>query len=165
MDKVIGYGLLNDFDLSNYKGKIYDSYDVAYEEVLSCNNDIVVVALSPFSSLAKVIPVLKKYNTKIVTMSDSLQSKNFTHHIYKQEYDVFEDLEAMRFSVEVMNALRLLTHENGVDYFEYVNRIKEILLSTKVKSNILCSGNTSLIRRENIFLNANSFSIIAFSNT
>lgn len=55
------------------------------------------------------------------------------HDVVEDSNITFEDLEAMRFSVEVMNALRLLTHENGVDYFEYVNRIKENPLATKVK--------------------------------
>lgn len=55
------------------------------------------------------------------------------HDVVEDCNITFEDLEAMRFSVEVMNALRLLTHKNGVDYFEYVNRIKENPLATKVK--------------------------------
>ena len=53
---------LADFDLSSYAGKIYSTYEEAYENILSTNTDVVVVGLAPFTSLAKTIPILKKYN-------------------------------------------------------------------------------------------------------
>lgn len=131
---------IDDFDLSNYKGKIYDSYDVAYEEVLSCNNDIVVVGLSPFSSLAKVIPVLKKYNTKIVTMSDSLQPRNLAHHIYKQEYDVFEDLEATKKLFSSGLNITLIPFNICNKMVISGDNYQNIRLSTTEMSKIVCSN-------------------------
>ena len=55
------------------------------------------------------------------------------HDVVEDSEMTFEDLEAMGFHEEVINALRLLTHGDDVDYFEYVNKIKENPLATKVK--------------------------------
>lgn len=55
------------------------------------------------------------------------------HDVVEDSEMTFEDLEAMGFHKEVINALKLLTHEDDVDYFEYVNKIKENPLATKVK--------------------------------
>lgn len=54
-------------------------------------------------------------------------------------HDVAEDTEvtldelAKEFPQEVIEALKLLTHEKGTDYFEYVRRIKENPTAKKVK--------------------------------
>ena len=64
---------INDFDLNQYKGIIYDSLSRSYEEVLSNDDETVVVGLAPFTSLSTVIPILKKYNTKIVTIGGFLK--------------------------------------------------------------------------------------------
>lgn len=85
---------LDDFDLNDYKGKIYDSYDVAYEEVLSCNNDIIVVGLAPFTALSEIVSILKKYNIKVVTMSGSLKTRNNCNSNYNQEFSVYDDLSS-----------------------------------------------------------------------
>ena len=55
------------------------------------------------------------------------------HDVVEDSEMTFEDLEDMGFNEEVMDALRLLTHEDDVDYFEYVNKIKENPLAKKVK--------------------------------
>ena len=44
----------------------------------------------------------------------------------------FADLEK-DFPAEVMDALKLLTHEEGTDYFEYVQKIKGNPVAVKVK--------------------------------
>ena len=44
----------------------------------------------------------------------------------------FEDLEK-EFPDDVLNALKLLTHAEGTDYFEYVRRIKANPIAVKVK--------------------------------
>ena len=64
---------INDFDLNQYKGIIYDSLSRSYEEVLSNDDKTVVVGLAPFTSLSTVIPIFKKYNTKIVTIGGFLK--------------------------------------------------------------------------------------------
>ena len=63
---------IEDFDLEQYAGKIYNSYQEAYEEVLIANDNITVVELSSFTTLLPVVPILKKHNTKIVAVFDSL---------------------------------------------------------------------------------------------
>lgn len=55
------------------------------------------------------------------------------HDVVEDSDMTFIDLEKMGFSIEVISALKLLTHEHDVDYFEYVNKIKENPLATKVK--------------------------------
>ena len=64
---------LEDFDLKEYNGVIYDSLSLAYEEVLANNNDVIVTGIAPFTSLSTIIPILKKYNTKIVAMAGSFK--------------------------------------------------------------------------------------------
>lgn len=64
---------LEDFDLKEYNGVIYDSLSLAYEEVLANNNDVIVAGIAPFTSLSTIIPSLKKYNTKIVAMAGSFK--------------------------------------------------------------------------------------------
>ena len=64
---------LEDFDLKEYNGVIYDSLSLAYEEVLANNNDVIVAGIAPFTSLSTIIPILKKYNTKIVAMAGSFK--------------------------------------------------------------------------------------------
>lgn len=57
-------------------------------------------------------------------------------------HDVFEDhgdrysyeyLEKEGFYPEIIDALKLLTHEHGVDYIEYVKSIKSNPIARKVK--------------------------------
>lgn len=64
---------LEDFDLKEYNGVIYDSLSLAYEEVLANNSDVIVTGIAPFTSLSTIIPILKKYNTKIVAMAGSFK--------------------------------------------------------------------------------------------
>lgn len=68
---------LEDFDLKEYNGVIYDSLSLAYEEVLANNNDVIVAGIAPFTSLSTIIPILKKYNTKIVAMAGSFKYSYF----------------------------------------------------------------------------------------
>ena len=49
-----------------------------------------------------------------------------------EEY-TFDKLETYGFDAEVISALKLLTHEKGVPYEEYVKKIKSNPLATKVK--------------------------------
>ena len=54
------------------------------------------------------------------------------HDVVEDTELTFADLEK-EFPTEVMEALRLLTHEENVDYFEYVRQIKTNPIATKVK--------------------------------
>ena len=54
------------------------------------------------------------------------------HDVAEDTSVTLEDL-AKEFPQEIIEALKLLTHEAGVDYFEYVRKIKENPLAKKVK--------------------------------
>ena len=45
----------------------------------------------------------------------------------------FEYLKEQGFAEDIIDALRLLTHEHGVDYLEYVKAIKKNPIATRVK--------------------------------
>ena len=54
------------------------------------------------------------------------------HDVVEDTAVTFADLEK-EFPAEVIEALRLLTHEEGVDYFDYVRKIKTNPIATCVK--------------------------------
>lgn len=55
------------------------------------------------------------------------------HDIVEDTDMTFEDLKEYGFSDRVIAALRLMTHEEGVDYFDYVKEIGKDPLARKVK--------------------------------
>ena len=55
------------------------------------------------------------------------------HDIVEDTNTTFEELEQMGFTEEELTALHLLTHEEGVDYFDYIKKIATNPLATKVK--------------------------------
>ena len=54
------------------------------------------------------------------------------HDVVEDTNITLEDL-AQQFPAEVVNVVALLTHEEGVDYFDYVRRIKDNPIARKVK--------------------------------
>jgi (p)ppGpp synthase/HD superfamily hydrolase len=55
-------------------------------------------------------------------------------HDIVEDTDVsFKDLEKQGFSDEIINALKLLTHDENTPYMEYVGEIKKNNIATKVK--------------------------------
>lgn len=64
-----------------------------------------------------------EYSTVVALLHDVVEDCDVT----------FEDLINMDFPKEVIDALKLLTHENDVDYMEYVKMITTNKLATKVK--------------------------------
>ena len=54
------------------------------------------------------------------------------HDVVEDTNVTFEDLEK-DFPKEVVDALRLLTHEEGVDYMDYVSKIKDNEIAREVK--------------------------------
>ncbi len=54
------------------------------------------------------------------------------HDVVEDTSLTFKELED-QFPKEVLDALRLLTHEKGTDYFEYVRAIKENSIAKAVK--------------------------------
>ena len=55
------------------------------------------------------------------------------HDVVEDSQFTLKDIENMGFSKEVTDALRLLTHEEGVPYMDYVKRLKSNPIATSVK--------------------------------
>ena len=55
------------------------------------------------------------------------------HDVVEDTGTTFEELEQEGFPKRVLDALRLLTHKDGVDYYEYVKEIAKNDLARKVK--------------------------------
>lgn len=55
------------------------------------------------------------------------------HDIVEDTDTTFEDLKKLGFSDNVINALKLMTHDKNVDYFEYVKNISKNPIARKVK--------------------------------
>lgn len=87
---------IDDFDLTSYEGKIYDTYDEAYEDILSVEREVTLVALAPFTSLATVVPILKKHNIKVVSMAGSINIGYFDRPYPDPECNIVSDIEASK---------------------------------------------------------------------
>lgn len=61
--------------------------------------------------------------TVVALLNDVVEDSRYT----------LADLEAMGFSERILAALKLLTHEKGVPYMEYIARIKEDPIARAVK--------------------------------
>ena len=55
------------------------------------------------------------------------------HDIVEDTDTTFEDLRELGFSDNVINALKLMTHDKNVDYFEYIKNISKNPIARKVK--------------------------------
>ncbi len=55
------------------------------------------------------------------------------HDVVEDTEITFEELEKVGFSEEIIEALKLLTHDEAVPYMEYVRAIKKNPIATKVK--------------------------------
>lgn len=64
-----------------------------------------------------------EYTTVIALLHDVVEDTEYS----------FKDLEDMGYPKEVIDALRLLTHEKGVPYMEYISKIKDNPLAKTVK--------------------------------
>ena len=71
-------------------------------------------------------------------------------HDVVEDTDIsFENLEIQGFSDEIINALKLLTHDKNIPYMDYVAEIKKNEIATKVKLADL-KHNSDLTRLETI---------------
>ena len=66
------------------------------------------------------------------------------HDIVEDTDTTFEDLKEMGFSDTVIDALRLMTHDKNVDYYDYVEMISKNPIARKVKIKDLEISNTSI---------------------
>jgi len=70
------------------------------------------------------------------------------HDVVEDTKVTFEDLEN-EFSEEVIDALKLITHDKSVDVFEYIRNLKSNKIARKVKL-VDLHHNSDLARLENI---------------
>jgi inosine-uridine nucleoside N-ribohydrolase len=87
---------VEDFDLKNYSGRIYESYQEAYKEVLNKDSEVALIGLAPLSSLVTVVPILQKYNIKTILMAGSINIGYFDSDTPDAECNIVSDLEAAR---------------------------------------------------------------------
>lgn len=67
-------------------------------------------------------------------MSDEITTCVALLHDVVEDSDMtFEELEAMGFGSEIIDALRLMTHDDDVPYMDYVSEIKKNPVAAKVK--------------------------------
>ena len=71
-------------------------------------------------------------------LAEQMDDENSTcvallHDVIEDTDMTFEELIEYGFNDEIINALRLLTHDPSVPYMDYVAKIKENELATKVK--------------------------------
>ena len=71
------------------------------------------------------------------------------HDVVEDTDTTFEELTALGFPRRVVEALKLLTHEPGIPYFEYVEKIKENPIARAVKMADL-AHNSDLSRLETV---------------
>lgn len=55
------------------------------------------------------------------------------HDVVEDTNTTFEEIESYGFSKDVMDALKLMTHKEGVDYFDYVHEIGKNRIAREVK--------------------------------
>lgn len=70
------------------------------------------------------------------------------HDVVEDTNITFENL-ALTFPMEVIGTLKILTHDKSVDYMDYIKKIKENKIATKVKIADL-RHNSDLTRLDNI---------------
>ena len=83
-------------------------------------------------------------------MDDALSAAvALLHDVVEDTHYTFEDLAAMDYPAEVLDALRLLTHDDCIPYLTYVARLKSNPIARKVKLADL-RHNSDLSRLEHV---------------
>ena len=73
-----------------------------------------------------------------IHLAEQMDSENticvaLLHDVVEDTSMTFEDLQAEGFSAEIIDALKVLTHDDAVPYMEYVKEIRKNPIATKVK--------------------------------
>lgn len=87
----------------DYKGKIYDDYIEAYNDILNKNKDIKILCLSPYTSLSKVADLLQKKNTPLIAMAGGLRTGYNGNDLPEPECNIFSNIEASKIILEKTN--------------------------------------------------------------
>ncbi len=88
------------------------------------------------------------------TVAQSMDDENSTivallHDVIEDTDTTIDELVEMGFNDEIISALKILTHDKSVAYFDYIEKIKSNSLATKVKISDL-KNNSDLSRLNKI---------------
>ncbi len=90
-------GYTEGYDLSSYRGKVYESYRGAYADVLSDDGELTVLCMAPFTSLCDVLDLFEKHAAlKIIAMAGSIAQGYFGRPGPEPECNIVTDIEAAR---------------------------------------------------------------------
>lgn len=140
-DNYINYPqkrFIEDFSLKQYDGRIMDDYQEAYKEVLEKNPDCILIALAPFTTLAKIYQLLKFHDTPIYAMAGSIKKGYFNSNEISAECNIVSDIKASKimfendlnltiFPLEVCNNL-IISGPIYQDILSSYNRFGKIVL-------------------------------------
>ncbi len=96
-----------------------------------------------FPYILHPVHVAEQMKTEETTIASLL------HDVIEDSYYTAEDISAMGFSDDIIDALKLLTHDKNTDYFEYVLKIKDNPIARSVKLEDL-KHNSDLSRLEKV---------------
>lgn len=84
-------------------------------------------------------------------MKDEITTCVALLHDVAEDTDITIEMLEQEFPAEVVEALKLLTHEKGTDYFEYIERIRENPVARTVKlADLEHNSDTSRITDKNV---------------
>lgn len=130
---------IEEFDLSTYDGIIFNSYKAAYEEVLSSNSDVTVVALASLKTLLSISTILKKYNPKIVAITDLINTGRFVFNEVK-DYNITSNIDAS-LSLLLNNLNITLIPANICEKIViFGDNYRKIRNSSTIKTKIICEN-------------------------
>lgn len=88
---------LEDFNIEEYDGIIYDTYREAYGKVLKDSIDeYTVVCLAPFTSLATIVDLLEEHKCTLISMAGSIYKGYINHDLPQPECNIVTDIGAAR---------------------------------------------------------------------
>ncbi len=88
---------IEDFDMNDYEGIIYNSYEEAYQDVLGDSlSEFTVVSLAPYTSIVEVLDLLQRHKCTVVSMAGSIYKGYLGHGYPEAECNIVSDIEAAR---------------------------------------------------------------------
>lgn len=86
---------IEDFDMGDYEGVVYDSYEEAYQDVLGNSlSEYTVVSLAPYTSIVGVLDLLERHKCTVVSMAGSIYKGYLGHDYPEAECNIVSDIDA-----------------------------------------------------------------------